>query len=151
MVWIKQDQQNFDSKPLACDPALFPAKNSPNIAKSNRISPGKGRGDTVLIFTYLDRPMTEVFWHYYLFISISAILRGKRRVKVGPKVLTLGPSFFHKNSNPSKNFRAMFLFARVPLSENFGNIGPYLGVIVRAQKSPKKGNFVDAESVRKHF
>ena len=59
--------------------------------------------------------------------------------------------FFHKNANPSKNFQAMFLFARVPLSENFGNIRPYLGVIVRAQKPPKKGNLVDAESVRKHF
>ena len=28
-----------------CEYALFPAKNNPNSAKSNRIFPGKGRGD----------------------------------------------------------------------------------------------------------
>ena len=38
---------------------------------------------------------------------------GKRVVKSGPKVQTLGPSLFHKNSNPSNFFQAMFLFARV--------------------------------------
>ena len=45
----------------------------------------------------------------------------------------------------------MFLFVRVLLSENFGNIGPYLGVIVTVQKPPKRGYFVHAELVRKHF
>ena len=32
---------------------------------------------------------------------------------VGPKVLTLGPSLLHKQSNPSKVFQAVFLTARV--------------------------------------
>ena len=34
-------------------------------------------------------------------------------VKFGPKVQTLGPSLFHENLNPSKNFQTMLLFARV--------------------------------------
>ena len=34
---------NFDSNPSACDLALFPGKNNANIAKSNRIFPGKRR------------------------------------------------------------------------------------------------------------
>ena len=41
---------------------------------------------------------------------------------VGPKVLTLGLSLFHKYSNPSKIFRTVFLFARV-LSAILGHIG----------------------------
>ena len=36
---------NFDSNPLTCDPAVFLDKNILNSAKSNRIFPGKGRGD----------------------------------------------------------------------------------------------------------
>ena len=46
---------------------------------------------------------------------------------VGPKVLTLGPSLLHKQSNPSKVFQAVFLTARVlPLlriSELLDNTG----------------------------
>ena len=34
-------------------------------------------------------------------------------MKVGPKILSFGPSLFHKNSNPSKKFKINFLFARV--------------------------------------
>ena len=55
---------NFDSNPLICDPTLFPGKNSPNIAKNNRVLPGKGRGDKALILTYLDSSMVEVFLYY---------------------------------------------------------------------------------------
>ena len=60
---------NFDSDPLTCDPALFPAKNTLNSAKSIRIFPGKRRRDRALILTYLDSPMTEVFPHPYLFFQ----------------------------------------------------------------------------------
>ena len=88
--------QNFESNPLICDPTLFPCKNSSNIAKSNRVFPGKGRGGKALILTYLNGPMAEVFPHYCLSFSISAIFRGKRVVKVGPEVQTLGPSLFHE-------------------------------------------------------
>ena len=95
---------NFDSNPLICDPTLFLGKNSPNIAKSNRVFPGKWRGDRALILIYLNSPVTEVFPHYYLSFSISVIFSGKRLVKVGPKVQILGPSLFHENSNPSNFF-----------------------------------------------
>ena len=63
---------NFDCNPLICDPTLFPGKNSPNIAKSNRAFPGKGKGDRALILTYLDVLVAEVFPHYCLsFFDIS--------------------------------------------------------------------------------
>ena len=69
-------------------------------------------------------------------------------VKVGPKVQTLGPSLFHKNSNSSKNFQTMFLFARVlpPM-----RISPKLDHIwaSKGPKISKKGYFMDAELVSK--
>ena len=141
---------NFDSTPLFCDPALFPGKNIQNIAKSNHIFPGKGRGDKDFISTYLDSSMAKVSPHYCLFFSILAIFRRKRGVKVGPKVLTLGPSLFHKYSNTSKNFQTVFLSARVLtlviISTILNNNGG-----VSAQKPPKEGYFVEAESVRKNL
>ena len=50
-------------------------------------------------------------------------------VKVGPKVLTLDSSLFHKYLNPSKIFETMSLFAKVNFNsgENFGNMGSYWG------------------------
>ena len=106
---------NFDSNPLICDPTLFPGKNSPNIAESNCLLRGNGKGDSALILTHLNNLMAEGFFHHCLSFSISVIFRGKRVVKVGPKVQTLVPSLFHKNSNPSNFFQIMFLFARVLL------------------------------------
>ena len=96
IVWLKQHYSNFDSTSLTCDPALFPGKNISNIAKSNRIFPGKGRWDKDFILTYLDSSMAEVFPHYRLFFSILVIFRRKRGVKVGTKVLTLSASLFYK-------------------------------------------------------
>ena len=58
---MKQYLSKFDSTPWTCDPALFPAKNIPNIAKSTRIFRGKGRGDKGFIVTYLDRSVAKVF------------------------------------------------------------------------------------------
>ena len=108
------------------------------------------RGDRDFILTYLDCSMVvvvnnsmKVFPHYCLFLSILAICIRKRWVKVGPNVQTLGSSFFHKYSNPSKNFQTVVLFARV-LSAILDHIGG-----VRAEKPPKNGYFMDAESVRK--
>ena len=80
---------------LICDATLFPGKNSPSIANSNRVFPGKGRRDRALILTYLDSQVTEVFPDYCLYFSISAIFRGRRVVRVGPKVQTLGPFLFY--------------------------------------------------------
>ena len=129
---------NFDYNPLICHPTLFPGKNSPNIAKSDRIFPGKRKEDRALILTYLNNPMDEVFSSCSLSFSISAIFSGKRVIKVGPKVKTLGSSLFHENSNPSNFFKRMLLFARVlPLvrilaisRHIWGSKGP---------KPPKKG------------
>ena len=60
----------------------------PNIAKSNRIFPGKGREDKDFILTCMDSSMAEVFPHCCLFFSILTIFRKKRELKVGPEVLT---------------------------------------------------------------
>ena len=106
---------NFDFNHLICDPTLFPGKNSPNIAKSNGVLSGNGKGDRALVLTRLNNLMAEGFSHHCLSFSISVIFMGKQVVKVGPKVQTLFPSLFHKNSNPSNIFQIMFLFARVLL------------------------------------
>ena len=104
---------NFDSNLLIRDSTLFPGKNIPNIAKRNRIFPGKGRGDRALILTYLDSPMAEGFLLYCLSFSISAIFREKQVVKVGPRVEILGLSLFRRNSDPSHFLQKIFLFRRV--------------------------------------
>ena len=69
IVWVKNDQSNFDSNFLTSDFTLLPGKNSLNIAKSSRIF-GNGRGDKTLILIYFGRPSAEVFPHYSLFSSI---------------------------------------------------------------------------------
>ena len=145
---MKQYLSNFDSTPLTCDPTVFPGKIIPNIAKSNRIFPGKEGGDKYFILTYFDSSMVEVSLHYCLFFSILTIFRRKRGLKVGPKVLTLGPTLFHKYLNPSKNFQTVFQFARVLALVKILSILKHIGG-VRAKKPPKKGYAVDAESVRK--
>ena len=68
---------NFNSHPLIYDPTLFPGKNSPNIAKSNRVFPEKGRGDRALILTYLVSPMAEVFPNYCLSFFDFGHLQGE--------------------------------------------------------------------------
>ena len=112
------------------------SKNSSNIAKDNRVFPGTRKGDRVLLLTYLDRPMAEVFRHYCLSFSISAIFRGKRVVKVEPKAPTLGPSLFYENSNPSKNFQTMFLFVGVLLLVRISAILDHIWGS-KGQKPPK--------------
>ena len=112
------------------------SKNSSNIAKDNRVFPGTRRGDRVLLLIYLDRPMPEVFRHYCLSFSISAIFRGKRVVEVEPKAPTLGPSLFYENSNPSKIFQTMFLFVGVLLLVSISAILDHIWGS-KGQKSPK--------------
>ena len=104
---------NFDSNLLICDPTLFPGKNSPNVAKSNRAFPGKGKEDRALILIFLNSPLAKVFLDYSLSFSISVIFTGKRVIKVGPKVKTLGLSLFYGNSNPSNFFETVLLLAIV--------------------------------------
>ena len=139
---------NFDSNPLICDATLFPGKNSPNIAKGNSVFPGKGRGDRALILTYLGSPVADVFPKYCLSFSISAIFKGKRVVKVGPKVQTLGPSLFYENTDPSNFFKQFFCLLEYYLCWEFRLYWTIFGE-VRAQKPPKKDHFTNAESVRK--
>ena len=132
IVWTKNICQILIQPLLTFDPALFPGKNIPNIAKSNRIFPGKGRGDKGFTMTYLDSSVAEVFPNYLLFFSILAIFRRKRGVKAELNVLKLGPVLFHKYSNPSKIFQTVLLFAGV-LSAVLDHIGA-----VRAQNLPKR-------------
>ena len=134
---MKEDMSNFDSNPLTSDPLLpplsplFPAKTVQTVQKVTVFS-RKERGDRALILTYLDNPIAELFPHYSQNFLISAIFRGKREVKIGPKVQTLGPSLFYKNSNPSKTFQSIFLFARAlplvgisaKLDHTWGSMGP---------------------------
>ena len=92
---------------LTYDSPLFSDKNNPNIAKSNHTFPGKGRRWS-FDFNIFDWSFSALL----IYFDFSH-LQGKQAIKVGPKVLTLGPSVFHKNSNRLKNFQTMFLFARV--------------------------------------
>ena len=126
---------------LTSDSSLFSGKNSPNIAKSNHTFPEKGRRWS-FDFNIFDWSFSALLLIYFDFSH----LQGKQAIKVGSKVLTLGPSLFHKNSNRLKNFQTMFLFARVlPLlicrAIFWGR--------VRTQKPPRKGHYMDAELVSK--
>ena len=56
---------SLDSNTLICDPTLFPGKNSPNIAKSNRVFPGKKKEDRALILTYLNSPVADAVLHIF--------------------------------------------------------------------------------------
>ena len=123
------------------------SENTPNIAKINRVFSGKGRGDRALILTYLDSPVAVVFPHYWISFSISVIFRGKRVVKVGPKVQTLGRFFFMKIQILRIFFKQCFCLLEYYWWE-FWQYWTIFGA-VRAQKSPKKGHFMDTESVRK--
>ena len=84
--------------------------------------------------------MAVVFPHYCLSFSILAIFRGKRMVKVGPKVQTLCTSLFHENSNPSNVFQTNFLFARVlPLGRVVAILKHIWGS--KSPKTSQKGPF----------
>ena len=82
-----------------------------SLPKTGPISKGKRRSS--LNSDILDSPVTKVFRTTDYIFSILAIFREKWVVKVGPKVLTLGPSSFHENSNPSIFFQTTLFFARV--------------------------------------
>ena len=143
---------NFHSNPLICDPTLFPSKNSPNIAKSNRAFPGKLRGHRSLILTYLENPMAEAFPNYYLFFSILGIFRGKSVVKVGSKVQTFSPSLFYENSNVSRFFQTMFLFDRVlPLVRILAILDNFWGSTgsKNFQKGPFHGCWISTQNFHK--
>ena len=92
--------------------------------------------------------MLEVFIYCCLSFPILAIFSWKRVVKVGPKVQTLGPSLFHECLNPSSFFNQWFCLLEYYLWWEFRQYWTIFGR-ANAQKPPKKGYFMDAESVRK--
>ena len=65
------------------------------------------------------------------------------------KIANFGSAPFQEILESFKKFSSsVFVCQSTTSGEDFGNIGPYIGG-VRAQKPPKNGYFVDAESVRK--
>ena len=60
-------------------------------------------------------------------------------VKVGPKVLTLDSSLFHKYLNPSKIFETMSLFARVLPLVKISAILDHIGEPKTSQKGLFRG------------
>ena len=96
-------------------PYFLPEKNSSNIAKSNRVFPGKGRGDRALILKYLDSPMAKVFPHYCLFFFYFGHLPGKTGVQSWNKCTNFGSVSLLWKLESFNFFQTMFLFARVLL------------------------------------
>ena len=125
---------------MTCDPALFSDKNIPNIAKSNRVFPGKGRGDKEFIWHNWITQWVKFFCPTALFIILFVHLQEKTGVKVGPKMLTLGPSLFHKYLNLSKKIsNTVFVCWSTTSGENFSSIRPYWGS--KGPKTSKKRLF----------
>ena len=68
---------------------------------------------------------------------------------VGPQVLTLCPSLFHKNSNLSKNFQAIFLLPRVLLLVRILEILDHIWRgRVRVRKPPRKSHLTTTNPLR---
>ena len=86
------------------------------------------------------------FFYFPWFWSSSGGSRGSRgEVKVGINKQTLGISFPWK-FKIFKDYSKFVCFCEITISgENFSKIGAW----VRTQKLPKKGHFMDTESVRK--
>ena len=105
---------NFDSDALTCHLALFPTKNRPNSAKSNRIFPGKETGDRTLILTYLDSPMAEVFPSKYTFFRFRPSSGGNGRTNLQKCKLWVRP-FSIKTRILQKTFKQCFRLLKVKI------------------------------------
>ena len=92
--------------------------------------------------------MPEVFICYCLSFPILAIFSWKRVVKVGPKVQTWVRLFSMKAWIPQIFFNQVFCLLEYYLWWEFRQYWTIFGR-ANAQKPPKKGYFMDAESVRK--
>ena len=119
-MWVKWDMSDFDYDPLICNPALFPVKNSPKSANSNRIFPGIRRKDQVSILPCTDIPKK------ILFFSILAIFRAKRGVTVGLKVKNFGCMLFLLFLDFSNSLSTVFLSFNATTGEDFSEIRHYL-------------------------
>ena len=98
IVWIKQCFSIFGSTRLTCDPTVFPGKIITNIAESNSIFSGKGRGDKVFILTYFVSWMAEVFPLYCLFCFDFDHLQEEKRGQSWAKSANFGPVPFSINT-----------------------------------------------------
>ena len=93
-------------------------------------------------FTYLDSPMAEFLSKKYLLLSISAIFKGKKGVKVRSNLQTLGISRFWENLNFFQNFsNTVCVSLNTTSGKNFGKIW----------QPPQKGHLMDAASPQKHL
>ena len=93
-------------------------------------------------------PSLIFFFFYFPFGHLQGVagVRGGR-VKVGPKKQTLGISFPRK-LKIFKDYSKFVCFCEITISgENFSKIGAW----VRTQQLPKKGHFMNTESVRKYL
>ena len=121
-------------------PSFLPGKNSPSIAKSNRVFSGKGRGDKSLILTYLDSPMAEVLSSLLLIFFDCGHLQVKTGGQSWTKSANFGSLFFSWKFEAFKFFsNNVFICWSTTSGENFGNIGPYLGE--KGPKTSQKGSF----------
>ena len=97
----------------------------------------KGRGDGAWILTYLDTPITEVFFAK-IFIFIWSFFRFQQ--SPGLQVMkTLGPSFSHLNLSSWKYLQAMFLLEYYLWWEFFTKLDHMWGS--KGQKISQKGLF----------
>ena len=128
---------NFDPNPLICDPTLLPSKNSPNIAKSNCVFPGKRKENRALILTYLNSLTAKVFPLYSLFFRFGPSSGGNGWLKLDQKWKLWVRLFFMKTRIPQIFFKQCFCLLQYYLWWEFWQYDIIFGG-VRAQNLPKR-------------
>ena len=130
-VWIKQYLSNFDSTPLT--PPCFLVKLFQLLRK------------VIVFFPERRGEIKTSFWHVriaqWLKFFCTATYFFRFWPSSGPKLLTLGPSLFHKYANPSKIFKQCFCFCLLEyyLWWEFRQYWSILGE--QGPKTSKKGLF----------
>ena len=109
-VDLAQAGLDFHSDPLTFDLTQIFNKKCSKSAKSSPIFHLKGRRDTSWFYNFWIAQWVNFFLQNYFFKNLAIFFRGKKGVKVGPKVQTLGISRFCKNLSFSKILKALFLF-----------------------------------------
>ena len=129
---------------MICNLTLLSGTNSPNIANSNRVFPGKERRDRALIWHIWIAQWLKFFPTTVYLFSVLAIFREKRVVKVGLKVKTLIRLFFVKARILQTFFKQCFCLLEYYFWWEFRQYWTISGA-VRAQNSPNKSHFIDVE------
>ena len=120
--------------PLDLDPQPICTQKEPNVGKSNCIFHLKLRGVRLLILT---NPMDKFFPWKYLVFSILIIFSGQIRIKVGPKIQTLGTSCGHKNLVSQNPFYGNCKSIRTTCGQNFSSIIAYVHELLPKLTSQK--------------